>query len=167
MKTILIPTDFTSASLQLIEESILFLQPEPVSIVLFHAFDMPQSMQDVVGSGNKPHLQVMNERFRKGCKRIKNKYSSFVYNIHFRHMYGDTLSVFKHYLQFNKIDCIIYPSALTVQMVHPRSVQPDKLIKKCGCQVVTSIVAESPLKLSVSRVNQNGDLLTPELLPNS
>jgi hypothetical protein len=167
MKTILIPTDFTSASLQLIEETILFLQPEPVNIVLFHAFEMPQSMQDVVGVENKPHLQVMNERFRKGCKRIKNKYSASVSNIHYRHMYGNTVSVFKHYLQFNKIDCIVYPSTLTMQTVHPRSIHPDKLIKKSGCQVITSVVDENPLNLSVSRVNKNGDLLTPSLLSNS
>lgn len=166
MKTILIPTDFTSASLQLIEESILFLQPEPVTILLFHAFEMPTGMQDIAGSGNKPHLQVMNERFRKGCKRIKSKYPANVYNILFRHMYGSTVSVFKHYLRFNKVDCIIYPESFVLQTVHHRSVHPGKMIKKSGLPVIASVLPEVKINVSKSRVTANGDLLTSDMITN-
>ena len=142
MKTILIPTDFTSASLQLIEESILFLQPVPVNILLFHAFEMPTSMQDITGFDNKPHLQVMNEPFRKGCKRIKAKYPLNVYNILFRHMYGNTVSVFKHYLRFNKVDGIVYPESCILQAVHHRSVHPGKMIKKSRYPIIVPVLPD-------------------------
>lgn len=164
MKTIMIPTDFTAASLQLMEETILLFKPEPVSIILFHAFTMPQSMQDIIGSENKPHLQVINERFRKSCKRIKDKYSACVYNIHYRHMYGNTVRVFRHYLQFNKIDCIVYPSNYFLQLPHARSVDPDRLIHRCGYPVISSLIPETTIHKSASVVNKNGDLLTSDLI---
>jgi len=166
MKTIMIPTDFTTASLQLMEETILVFKPESVNIVLFHAFTMPQSMQDIVGTESKPHIQVINERFRKSCKRIKDKYSDYVNNIHYRHLYGNTMRVFKHYLQFNKIDCIVYPTNYFLQMTHARSVDPDQLIRKCGYPVITSLLPEASVKISTSRVDKNGDLFTPDLISN-
>jgi hypothetical protein len=162
----MIPTDFTAASLQLMEETILVFKPEPVNIVLFHAFTMPQSMQDIVGADSKPHIQVINERFRKSCKRIKDKYSDYVHNIHYRHLYGDTLRVFKHYLQFNKIDCIVYPSNYFLQITHPRSVDPDRLIRKCGYPVITTLLRETSLNISNSIIDKNGDLFTPDLISN-
>lgn len=166
MKTIMIPTDFTAASLQVMEETILVFKPGPVNIVLFHAFTMPQSMQDIVGTDSKPHIQVINERFRKSCKRIKDKYSDCVHNIHYRHLYGDTLRVFKHYLQCNKIDCIVYPSNYFMQMTHPRSIDPDTLIHQCGYPVITSLLRESSINISTSLVDKNGDLFTPDLISN-
>jgi hypothetical protein len=103
---------------------------------------MPASMQDIVTSADKPHLQVMNEAFRKGCKRIKDRHQQYVHNICFRYMYGETKAVFRQYLAFNKIDQIVYPSSLFLQTAHERSVHPDKLIKNCGTPVIHSIVPD-------------------------
>jgi hypothetical protein len=164
MKTILIPTDFTSASLQTIEETIRYFRPEPVNIILFHAFEMPGSMQDVVGADNKPHLQVMSERFRRGCKRIKDKYGSVVYNIGFRHMYGSTVRVFKNYLQFNKVDLIVYPSNQLLQPVHKKSVSPDQMIKKCGYTVISSVAVEKAANVA-SLIDAQGNLVLNGLVP--
>jgi hypothetical protein len=153
MKTILIPTDFTAASLQVIEEAIHFFKPEPIDIVLFHAFTMPASMQDIATSADKPHLQVMNEFFRKGCKRIKDRHQQHVHNICFRYMYGETKAVFRQYLAFNKIDQIVYPSGFFLQTVHARSVHPGKLIKSCGTQVIHSTMPAFIFNKTAGRQN--------------
>ena len=166
MKTFLIPTDFTSASLQLIEETIRCCRPERVNIILFHAFEMPQSMQDIVGTGSKPHLQVMNERFRRGCKRIKEKYGPVVENIVFRHMYGNTVSVFKNYLQFNKVDAIVFPDGFLYHAVHDRSVDPARLIKKSKYPVISTLAPESKPGI-VSMIDQDGNLLISDLVTAS
>jgi hypothetical protein len=158
MKTILIPTDFTSASLQTIEETIRFFRPDPVNIILFHAFEMPGSLQDIVGPGSRPHMQVMSERFRRGCKRIKDKYGPVVYNIVFRPLYGNTVRVFRNYLEFNKVDVIIYPSNQMVQPVHERSVSPDQMIKKCGYTVISSMAVEKAANVA-SLIDAQGNLV--------
>jgi hypothetical protein len=164
MKTILIPTDFTSASLQTIEETIRYFRPEPVNIVLFHAFEMPESMQDAVGSDNKPHLQVMSERFRRGCKRLKDKYGAAVYNIGFRHLYGNSVRVFKNYLEFNKVDLIVYPNNQQWQATHQRSVAPDHLVEKCGCPVISSVAVEKAAN-AATLITQDGKLVLNDLVP--
>jgi len=165
MKTILIPTDFSAASLQLIEETIRFFRPEPVDIVLFHAFTMPSSMQDIATSADKPHLQVMNEHFRKGCKRIKDRHHQHVQNICFRYMYGDTKAVFRQYLAFNKIDQIVYPSTLVLQSVHARSIHPGKLVKNCGTPVIPSIVPEYIFSKTAN--SKSADYLLDSVLDHS
>lgn len=163
MKTILIPTDFTSASLQTIEETIRYFKPEPVNIVLFHAFEMPASMQDAVGSENKPHLQVMSERFRRGCKRLKDKYGAAVYNIGFRHMYGNTVRLFKNYLEFNKVDIIVYPNGQQWQATHAKSIAPDHLVEKCGCTVISSVAIEKASN-AATIITHEGKLMLNELV---
>jgi hypothetical protein len=166
MKTILIPTDFSTASLQLIEETILYFKPDSINIILFHAFSMPQSLQDITGHDSRPHLRVMNEPFRKACKRIKDKYGAHVYNITYRHMYGNTVSVFKHYLQFNKIDSIVFPAHYHLQLIHDRSVDPEYMINQCNYPVITSLLSDSLLPHNITLVNKNGSLVTRNLVSN-
>ena len=166
MVTIMIPTDFTATSLQIIEETILYFKPDSVNIILFHAFEMPASMQEVIGDERKPHLRVMNEPFRKACKRIKDKYGPYVVNITYRHLYGSTISVFKHYLQFNKIDSIVFPDGYHFQQIHERSVDPERLIKGSNYPVIKSLLTDTLHSANVTLVNKNGSLVTRNMLSN-
>lgn len=139
MKNILFPTDFTTQSLHVLE---LYIKGEASyknTIVLFAAFEMPDSEQEVIGADNKPHLQVMNEEFRKGCKRLKEKYAEKIGNIYYKFMYGNTLKLFKNHLEFNDIDEVFFPAAYKLIQPHQRFVDPGSFINAAPIKVIREI----------------------------
>jgi hypothetical protein len=147
MKNILFPTDFTSQSLGVLEQYIKGSGGSRYTIILFASFEMPGSDQDVVGAGNKPHLQVMNEDFRKGCKKIKEKYAAKIGNIYFKYMYGNTRQVFRNYLEFNEIDQIFFPEGFQLMQPHPKFIDPSALINNAGIPVIRELPSVQVSKL--------------------
>ena len=141
MKTILFPTDFTPQSLSVLEQYIKSNATLKSTVMLFAAFEMPDSEQDVIGAGNKPHLQVMNEEFRKGCKRLKEKYAGKIGNIYYKYMYGNTFRVFKNYLEFNEIDEIFFPDGYKLIQPHQRFVDPCSFISAAPVKLIREIPA--------------------------
>ncbi|KYP13173.1 MAG: hypothetical protein A1D16_20835 [Flavihumibacter sp. CACIAM 22H1] len=139
MKNILFPTDFTPQSLGVLEQYIKGASGSRITIILFASFEMPASEQEVVGAGNKPHLQVMNEEFRKGCKKLKEKYAGLIGNIFFKYMYGNTRQVFRNYLDFNEIDQIFFPEGFQLMQPHPRFLDPSSLINNAGIPVIREL----------------------------
>jgi hypothetical protein len=139
MKTILFPTDFTPQSLSILEQYIKGVSASRSTIILFAAFEMPDSEQDVIGAGNKPHLQVMNEEFRKGCKRLKEKYAERIGNIYYKYMYGNTGKVFKNYLEFNEVDEVFFPDGYQLIQPHQRFINPGSLLNNTSVKIIREI----------------------------
>lgn len=139
MKNILFPTDFTPQSLSVLELYIKSNSTYKNTIVLFAAFEMPESEQDVVGADNKPHLLVMNEEFRKGCKRLKEKYAERISNIYYKYMYGNTVKVFKNHLEFNDIDEVFFPEAYTLIQPHQRFLNPASFINAAPVKIIREV----------------------------
>jgi nucleotide-binding universal stress UspA family protein len=137
MANILVPTDFTPASLKLAENALRNGSFEKCNLILFHAFALPSSPFDLLGaSSSNPSGELMTEKFRQACKQLKDDYPQKVNKIVVRCMTGDTRAVFRNFAEANDIDLIYCPDEYVFKPAHARSVDPVYLFKKCGIPVV-------------------------------
>jgi len=140
MRNVLIPTDFSIDSLQLVERTVAAFKDQSMNIILFHAFDLNCQAPDRLGNSTRiPYAHLLTDEFRNACKRIKTANARTVQNIHIRHLYGSTVAVFRNFIDANDIDMIICPDHFVFNAVTPQSINPVKLFKKCGIPVITEL----------------------------
>lgn len=144
MTNILVPTDFTPASLKLAENAVNSGNYERCNLVLFHAFDITTSPYDMLVSGYvDPSCELMNEPFRQACKQLKDDYGKKINKIIVRSMAGNTRAVFRNFVEANDIDLIYCPEDYHFRPVHPRSIDPCYLFRKAAVPVVKSAERKS------------------------
>lgn len=142
MTNILIPTDFTPASLQLAEKAINALDIKNASIVLFHAFELPTSEYELLSPGRqKPYAALMTDNLRQLCKQFKDQHSKAVSKICFKFMEGSSTRLFRNFVDANEIDLIICPDEYQYIPVHRQSVDPRPLFRKSGIKVIREFSA--------------------------
>ncbi|MCF8448894.1 MAG: hypothetical protein K9G49_03390 [Taibaiella sp.] len=136
IKNVLIPTDFSTRSLETIDQ-VADLLPEKLNIYLFHAFDMPASLLEAMSrAGINAHNNLITEELRQKCKRIKINHQNIT-NISFRTMYGTTNAVFEHYTKANNINLIALPAGYKFVSIFKDSVNPERMFKKSGIEILT------------------------------
>lgn len=139
MTNILVPTDFTPASLKLAVSALNSGNYGKCNLVLFHAFELPSSPYDMLGTGYKdPACELMNEPFRQACKQLKDDHTQLVNKIIVRSMAGNTRAVFRNFVEANDIDLIYCPEDYHFKPVHQRSIDPCYLFRKSSVPVVKS-----------------------------
>lgn len=139
MKNVLIPTDFTIESLQLINKTAETLAGEKFNAVLFHAFNLPDSIMDLMFLGReKIYTGLVTDDFRNYCKKLKHVYADTINSVYVKYMYGNTIRVFKNFAEANNIALIVSPEELRLQMPHKYSLNPVSFFKKSGIQVLDS-----------------------------
>jgi len=137
MINILIPTDFTAASIKMAEQAIKCTTENAVNCMLFHAFSLPDSPHDLLGGGyREPSVGLMNESFRHACKQLKDDNPKKVNKIFVRCLNGDTRAVFRNFLDAYEIDLIYFPDNYTYSRIHERSLNPTIFFKKCGLPII-------------------------------
>jgi hypothetical protein len=138
MKNVLIPTDFSYASLGLIARAASTIKGR-FNIILFHAFQMPDSLIDIVSRHSiNHHGDYITEGLRIRCKKLKATYPN-IGNISFRIMYGSTLAAFEHYAEANDIDLIIWPDELEFATVNRDSVDPSRMFRRSGIEILKKL----------------------------
>jgi Universal stress protein family len=161
MANILVPTDFTAASLKLAEQALKNTADQKVTIILFHAFEVSAFPFELIRPGHKdPSFELMTESFRIACKQLKDEYPQRVNKILVRCMNGNTKALFKNFAEANDIDLIFCPENYVFAKVHKQSVNPVNLFKKCGVPVVK----EAPRKREPVFSNKN--IIVGELAAN-
>ena len=98
MRNVLVPTDFSVASLELVEKTAQCLGGESLHITLFHAFDIPFFVSDMVRSSGLPYQDLLTELFRQACRRLKHQFPKTIRSITIRHLHGSTNAVFRNSL---------------------------------------------------------------------
>jgi len=138
MTNVLIPTDFSVSSLELINLAAQSM-PGKMNVYLFHAFDMPDSLADaMIRTGGNGHYSLVTEELRLRCKQIKTANAN-ISNISFRIMYGTTVSAFQNFAEANEINTIILPEEYFFIPVVRDSVNPERMLKKSGITVIRSL----------------------------
>ncbi|WP_276481747.1 universal stress protein [Paraflavitalea pollutisoli] len=133
MRNVLIPTDFSVASIELVDKTAQTLEGESLNIILFHAFEIPFFVSDVFDlRGKLPYAELVTEPFRNACKRAKLQYPKTIRSIVIRHQYGSTAAVFRNFVDANDIDLIVCPDFFVFQSVHTGSVNPVAMFQKGG-----------------------------------
>lgn len=128
MKHILIPTDFTMGSLNVLRFGADAFNDE-LTITLLHFMEMPDSISDLLMLPREAsNFNLISPEFREGISLIQNRYGSQIKRIRNDFFVGDGRRQFKNYLEHQKIDSIIYPENYDLKMISKRSYNPEKLI---------------------------------------
>ena len=137
MTNILVPTDFTPASLKTAELAIKESGESNINIILFHAFELPSNAFDLLGSGyREPAQELVNEPFRMACRQLKNDHPKQVGKIMVRCMNGNTKALFRNFAEANDVDLIFCPDSYSYTRIHARSLDPQGFFKKSGIPVL-------------------------------
>jgi hypothetical protein len=135
MANILIPTDFSPASLQWADRYLRSEETVRHNLVLFHAFDLPASPHDLLGAKD-PSCELMTEAFRAACVQLKEKYGNAIGKIVVRCMQGNTKALFRNFIDAQDIDLIYCPDDYVFSRVHARSLDPTSFFRSAGVPLV-------------------------------
>jgi hypothetical protein len=137
MKNILIPSDFSSQSLECVKVLLHELKNERFNILLVHPLLMPDSMIELmlIARQNEEEAYV-SEDFRRWCRQLESKHQEQIHSIRIRCFYGDTPAVFKNFLEANRIDLVVYPEHYQYRKLSRKSVDPPQLIQNCGRKIM-------------------------------
>jgi hypothetical protein len=140
MKHILIPTDFSEKSLELIRFTANVFADEEIKITLLHVLRMPDSINDLLLlPRHGRHYRLVNPDFRKGYESLQQVYRQTIKHLYVEFLHGDTLQLFRNFLFARHIDAIVYPDNYIYLKPGRDSVDPKDLIRKAGCPVLTNV----------------------------
>lgn len=135
MKNVLVPTDFSEASLDIIDKTAKVLA-EKVNIYLFHAFDRPSGKQTIHDLQPK-YTNLITETLRQRCRRIKANNKNIT-NISVKIMHGSNQVVFSNFTDTYKIDLLVLPHKYVYIPPTLESVNPIKLFRKSTIDKLTA-----------------------------
>jgi len=117
---ILIPTDFSIESTQVLKEFLNQLGPqEQVRIIFCSGYHKHESMYDLLFySKTKVHRNFNLRSFEEAIHILENKYKPNVISTKVEFFSGWTRASFEHFLEGNKIDQIIYSSDVKLKSKH-------------------------------------------------
>ncbi|WP_299780975.1 hypothetical protein [uncultured Formosa sp.] len=112
MKTILIPTDFSEKSLQLIKNAVLHFPEESIQIVLATGYQT-----SILNWSTKSKLVsiIADKKFYKLLSDIKLEHGSKISNVNIDLYTGKTNEAFKAFLESNNIEDAIIPKNKLIQ----------------------------------------------------
>jgi hypothetical protein len=142
MTNILIPTDFTSASVKMAEKALAAVNVNNVNIVFFHLFELPFSEFELLDPNRKkPYADVMTDAFRQQCKQLKEQHPKTINKVCFKFLEGNSAPLFRNFVDANEIDMIYCPDYYSFVPVHKLSADPVKVFKKSGVHIIRELAA--------------------------
>lgn len=146
-KTIVIPTDFTVQSLNILKTVLnQNHSKEQYNVILLHGFNLTDSIRELLFF-SKPNqiASMVNTEFEEAYEVIRNKFENQISSLKIDLFTGYNLSAFNTYLEANGVK-EIFTSERKQKPAHKNSFDLSRLIAKC--QVRTTIV-ETVSKSSV------------------
>lgn len=148
MKHILIPTDFTIASLKAVQAAVGAYEGEQLRITLFHLLE-PNDIGSLFRSMRNKHYEMITDDFNEACQILHNRHSTAISSIHIKFGFGTTVRYLENVLEGLRIDAIVHCSDLNLQETSRRSVAMLPLLLRSGYPVNT---------LQVPKAAQHTDL---------
>lgn len=117
MKTILIATDFSLESLNILKKVLKEKNQQQddsqYEILLVSGYDMGDSIRDLL-FGSKAHVmdKICNREFTEACSIIRNKYPHLIHKIRCDIFSGSFARVFENYLKAENVDEVYYSTSL-------------------------------------------------------
>ncbi|HMP92309.1 MAG TPA: universal stress protein [Phnomibacter sp.] len=144
MKHVLIPTDFSVRSLNLIRYALNHFEGERLKITLLHLLDLPTGITDLLFLGrDHRHLQLLNTDYKDGIQVLLNSQPTAIESIHTEFLFVGSQLVFNNFIESQKIDVIIYPDQYELRMPAANSVHPARYIKRSKVPVLSVKIARS------------------------
>jgi len=137
MKTVLIPTDYRTESLQYIPQLLAKFYPEKVDIMMVHMMSVTDCVRELLMlSRRSAEYSHISDDFYKGCINLKKENPSQLNNIRLEFFYGNTTTAFKNFIELHDIDAVMQMVGYQYKMLNKSSVNPLEMINRCGKNVV-------------------------------
>lgn len=158
MKTILIPTDYQASSLESVRDVCEILQDDEIKLVFVHMFKLSDSIGEMLMlSKRSREYEKVSDDFYKGCVALRNEYAC-VKGIKIDFMYGSTMSMFRSFLEDNKIDMVLDAKCCSYSAIHKTSIDPTILVKKSGLPLINSSLYKKKQELKIATYVFKGEL---------
>ncbi len=137
MKHIMIPTDFSIRSLNVVRYAAAQFEKEQLTVTLLHFMEMPDSITDLLMlPRDNSHIKLITPEFREGISLLRNCYPLGIEQIRTDFLIGKGRRLLKNYLEHQKIDSVLLADNYEMKMPSLRSYNPVNLIRRTGCSIV-------------------------------
>lgn len=154
MKTILIPTDFSSRSLSVVKTAMTSVKDEEAKLLLVHGIYLPDSISELLFFSKSRLINSLEtEDFVSSCWLIRNHFQSKIKSLHLDIFTGLTMAAFKEYLEVNQVDEAFIPKNQTFSRRHQRSFDVVPYIRKSDL-IFTEVVGEEMVERESQEVDQ-------------
>ena len=135
-KTILIPTDFTVNSLNVLKTILIQNEAKQTfNVILLHGMSLSDSIRDLLFfSKSKQIDSLTNPEFEEAYEVIRNKFDSQISSLRIDLFTGYNLSAFNNYLEGNKVEQIFISDKKPV-LTNKNSFDLSRFIEKCQVEV--------------------------------
>lgn len=146
MKVILIPTDFSVKSLNVLTQG-LNQEQDDVQIVFCYEYNLSSSITDLLFFSKQKKLQsLISDKFSNALEITRNSYAPKIKGMEFDFFYGGNKQAFKNFLEAKKVDQVWYnPSlakssnSLLIKLLEKVDITkkqyPDSALKESGDEI--------------------------------
>ncbi len=160
-KKVLIPTDFSIASLNLVREAAEQAADHKLEIVLIYGLHLSSSITELLFfSKNKVINSLQSADFMEACSLLKNKYLSKIDSIHPDLLIGNNRNYLHHYLEAEGFDTIYVPANYKLNDISRQYFDPTPLLYKAEMGV-TMLNWPGSSQMPFVITNQLSDLFLP------
>lgn len=132
MKRVLIPTDFTIKSLQLLDYAILNYPKEQLAIVLVSGYRIKESLWDMRNFSEQREInKLCSEEFTKSKRTFLREHRDVIDRLNIHLFSGHNMFAFKNFLKQNDIKEGIITESQFLSYEQPNTFDPSHLMKSC------------------------------------
>lgn len=134
-KTILIPTDFTVQSLNILKSVLSNNEAENTfDVILLHGLTLSDSIRDLLFFSKYKQIESLTTpEFEEAYEVIKNKYDSQISSLRIDLFTGYNVSAFNNYLEGNRVS-EIFVSGKEPVFINKNSFNLNRFIEKCSIE---------------------------------
>ncbi|UCS91738.1 hypothetical protein KZP23_13390 [Echinicola marina] len=136
-KTILIPTDFSVKSLNIVKSALSINGDCELRILMVHGLELPDSMTDLLLFSKKKLLEELEtDEFRASCQMLISKYDLNLIELSVDIFSGYNRRAFENYLEANEVDEIYALTDHEFSPKHKRSFDLMPFINKSSTHLI-------------------------------
>lgn len=136
-KTVLLPTDFSIESLNLLHAAVR-LGEEEINVVMYHAIHPSDSIVDLLFFSSDKFIDSIAEKaFIDAVNVIRSKYPSVIRSWSIELFTGKSKAAFRNFINGHHADMILVPESYTFRYPHARSADPLRFVDRTRNDVRT------------------------------
>ncbi|MBE8721087.1 hypothetical protein [Sphingobacterium pedocola] len=121
-KRVIIQTDFTVNSLNIVVDLLDRYADQHFEIILIHGLQSDNSITELLGFHPEDHLEdLQTEEFIKACQLMRSKYGERINEMYADIITSQTDNYFKNYFRGNRIDHLVVAKDFRFEKVTPKS----------------------------------------------
>jgi len=137
MRTVVVPTDFTSEGIQIAEAIVRDIRDE-VRVVFTHLFHVADDIQDLLFSTyREKEYELVPEEFWQECRMLKDTYPELA-SIKIDFFYGNKLALLKNFLEYYETDYIAYSEQYGIPKLTRSSLHALPVLKNTAYTMINA-----------------------------